>query len=222
MDRPPSNRVSHPFKGLDQLHAPDSSSMVPIEARHRALARIPLHDGVPVDIRQLFDTARNLALYAHYAYRFHQPAELIAYSALEMALRAKVALERPARCNGTIPRGLAKLLRTAEQEGWLREEGFTLRQARARTRAGSKRNIEAIKQMECEGLTELYLPPVTEEEIAAELDGISVVQVMREHIPKLRNDVAHGSPYLNSSSVGMLTDVADAINQLFPESAGDN
>ena len=66
-----------------------------LEEMHQLLDDIVLNDEVPDDVYQLFETAKNLSLYSWFMYRFHQVAELMSYTALEMALRHRYLLEHP-------------------------------------------------------------------------------------------------------------------------------
>ncbi len=92
------NELQDPLKPLDRIYEPDErqiSFTASLEDRHAALEEITLSDAAPLDVRQLFETAKNLSLYSWFVYRFHQVSELISFSALEMALRERYLLENP-------------------------------------------------------------------------------------------------------------------------------
>ncbi len=90
-------RASDPLKPLDKILSQDRDFFPQtIEQRHATISEITVHEGVPLKVQQVFETARNLSLYAFYAYRFHQVAELMAYIAFEMALSQRVQQETPA------------------------------------------------------------------------------------------------------------------------------
>ena len=61
-----------------------------LEEHHANISRVILSDAVPEDVRQHMETAKNLALYSWYVYRFIPVAELQAYTALEWALRIRL------------------------------------------------------------------------------------------------------------------------------------
>lgn len=64
------------------------------DSLHADLNVIAIHDGVPLHVRQLFETAKNLSLYSWFVYRFHPIAQLIGHSSLEQALKERVARDR--------------------------------------------------------------------------------------------------------------------------------
>ena len=74
-----SEDVEDPLKSLNEICSPDPRQKHftgSLSDRHHILSEINLHLGVPVDVRQLFETAKNLCLYTWFVYRFHQVAEL--------------------------------------------------------------------------------------------------------------------------------------------------
>src|SRR6266446_1007194 len=75
-----------------------------VEDFHRAAESIELHDGVPEEIRNHFQTARNLIIYSWFYYPFNITAELCAYTSVEYALRLRI---------GDRKTPFAKLLETA-------------------------------------------------------------------------------------------------------------
>jgi hypothetical protein len=87
-----TEEVPDPLKALSEVYAPDARQahfVGTLADAHAILTQITLHTGVPVNVRQLFETAKNVSLYSWFVYRFHQVAESVAYSALEMALRER-------------------------------------------------------------------------------------------------------------------------------------
>lgn len=87
---------------------------------HDLVQPIELGSGVPLEIRQQFDLARNAFVYSWFTYDLATLAEQQAYAVLEMALR------RRAETQTNLPkrRGLAALLKVATERGWLRHEEF--------------------------------------------------------------------------------------------------
>ena len=53
---------------------------------------IKLHEGVPEDIRNHFETARNLLVYSWFYYPFNVVAQLHAFASAEYALRTKASV----------------------------------------------------------------------------------------------------------------------------------
>jgi hypothetical protein len=91
---------------------------------HNMVASVLLDAGVPSAIREQFDIARNAFVYSWFVYEFATLAEQQCYATLEMALRHR--LDPGALPNTSRSPGLAKLLKTATDEGWLRREDFLM------------------------------------------------------------------------------------------------
>lgn len=120
-----SEKVQDPLKPLDEICEPDMRQKFfrgdGLDRNHAELSGIVLSKKVPVDVRQLFETGKNLSLYSWFVYRFHQVSELVAYSALEMALRLRYEKE-----SGKTARvSLKKLLEYAQKENWINNEEFS-------------------------------------------------------------------------------------------------
>lgn len=90
------------LRNVDQLSLPDvrmrhfsvqesdTVRALTQDDRHAAISTLSLGATVPEEIRTLFDTARNVYLYAWFVYRFHVVAEQYA---LTSQLRAPLSLE---------------------------------------------------------------------------------------------------------------------------------
>src|SRR6266849_1187329 len=76
------------FTALDANH-PGFFRKRTLEDFHRAAESIRLHEGVPEEIRNHFQTARNLIIYSWFYYPFNVTAQLCAYTSAEFALRAR-------------------------------------------------------------------------------------------------------------------------------------
>lgn len=87
---------------------------------YSSVERQTLHDGVPEDVQDHFLTARHLALYSWFVYRFAPVAQLQAFASLEFALRARFAQE-----TGRRPPGLGKLLDNAITAGLIIADRFS-------------------------------------------------------------------------------------------------
>jgi len=86
--------IDDPLKSLVEVMHPDprrSNIVGTLQDEHDDLASIRLNDGVPLVVAQLFETAKNVSLYSWFVYRFHPVSELVAFSALELALNLRKA-----------------------------------------------------------------------------------------------------------------------------------
>lgn len=195
----PLDEVAKPDERWANFGYPDpvDFSFRPIELseRHTAIAAISLTPCVPEHIREHFETAKNLLLYAWFVYRFIPVAELHAYSTVEMALKDRATQE------SLRARTLRPLLKIAIERGWIVDEAFS----------NVRREREAMER-EWEWRHQLGLVPTPEEN-----DSQRYCKMLLDSMPYLRNDLAHGSKTLHPGGVGTLAICADLINQLFKE-----
>lgn len=204
--------VEDPLKPPDQVDQPDERSASFLKAladRHAELAAIRLLEGVPTDVAQLFETAKNVSLYSWYVYRFHQVAEAVAFQALEAGLRMRCHEDRTYKGGGK----LSSYLRHAEASGWLGNRDFDVVRRQAVARAQIRAVIGQIQQMQGAGPTPV-LPP-TEEDIERELTEMTYVKNLINAIPTHRNELAHGSGMLMPNSARTLRLVAELLNAVF-------
>jgi hypothetical protein len=207
------NEIEDPLKAFAEIHEPDPRQvnfLGDLSDNHAMLSSIVLHDEVPANVRQLFETAKNVSLYSWFVYRFHQVAEGVAYSALEMALRERGGFVEWAGPNAPTAPGLKDLLRTARSENWLRSEEFSSARRMAIEQARADRVLLGIESGE-----DFEINDPTEEEICAAMSKIDYIEFLIEHAPMMRNRLAHGSSMLSPRSPITLSIVAEAINQLF-------
>ncbi|PTQ90481.1 hypothetical protein [Agitococcus lubricus] len=211
-----SNRIDYPFKSVEKIFEQDAPLSNSIALYHAQLDSLKLHEGVPAPIRQLFETAKNISLYAFYAYRLHQPAELVAYSAFEMALRERAKNESPELfTEKTVPM-FKKLCDLAISKSWFQPESFLHLENRAYRHARQAKELDLIKRMEAEGLSEAELDEPTDEDVLNALKEFKdFASPLLESFRHLRNNLAHGSSMLMPSSIRTLRVLAEAINQLF-------
>lgn len=83
---------------------------------YESVSAISLHDGVPEEIRSHFTQARNLAVYAWFHYQFNVTAQLMGFVSVEYALKLKTGKSRA---------NFTALIKTAIEEGWISDDGFT-------------------------------------------------------------------------------------------------
>jgi len=187
------------LKPFDELLEPDSRQKhfavvnrmtgevrsVTLRDRYQSIEQIMLTKDVPDEIREHFDTARNLLVYSWFVYRFNQVAELHAFSSLEFALKTKF---------GDSPKGLKKLLEEAVGLGLITDSGFryfrpVADEVMPDDEAGSGNPDAKDVQVYCKTLIDT--------------------------LPFMRNELAHGSQMLHPNGLTTLEIVADFINQLF-------
>lgn len=204
------------LKTLDQVLTVDPrNDHVELEDWHARIDEIKLTGSTPITVRQLFENAKNISLYSYFAYRLHQSAEAVAYSALEQALKLKYEQEKENLTLKREPRSLAALMDIALELGWITDEGY----GSSRNLAASRVQMRLINKRIDEGAFEegdsLPVPEPTEEEIVAEMRSMDVAKKRLHAGRHVRNFLAHGDHGLSATSIGTLANVAEEINQLF-------
>jgi hypothetical protein len=86
------------------------------EHLHATVSAITVHDGVPEDIKNQFNVARNLALYSYYCYSFAPLLQGATFTVLEFALKLKEGSSKKI--------AFAHLLEMAVRKGWIQDRGF--------------------------------------------------------------------------------------------------
>lgn len=205
------NDVQDSLKSFTDIHNPDKRSVFRIEDVHFVLNQITLIEAVPAEVRQLFETAKNLSLYSWFVYRFHQPSELISFSALEMALRIRFKRENPEKRAPT----LGGLLRHASSHKWVENNRFPNRFENAFRNAEHRKFIELIQSEALRNGEEVPVPAPTESDIQKALEELDEVGGILKSVHKLRNDLAHGSDTLHPGSFITLRRTSELINQTF-------
>lgn len=211
--------ILDPLKSLDQICEPDSRQKyfyAGLQDYHSELSGIVLNSNVPVDVHQLFETAKNLSLYSWFVYRFHQVAELVAFSALEMALRERFLAENHESQEQKKYLGLSNLLQHAKSVQWITNDGFPSLYVRAKHLAEYKKSIEIIKNHDFENKPTTAIEEPSEKEILSALKDLDMVDAITSNANKIRNDLAHGSNTLHSHSISTLVITAEVINQIYP------
>ena len=208
--------IQDPLKPFNEICSPNGSSKIfiaTLEDNHAALSDIKLIEDVPIDVRQLFETAKNLSLYSWFAYRFHQVAELIAYAALEMALKERFKRENPNKN----PPMLAGLLKHAQNHQWVKNEDFPDLIRLAHHNARQKKINEIIQSGVLNEQEEIPVEEPSEEDVQQVLDSMDRFSGIVNSAAKLRNDLAHGSKTLHPNSISTLSTTAHVINAVFKE-----
>lgn len=216
MARP--DELQDPLKPLDRIFSSDprhSGSLSALEKLHGSLEGVRVHTGVPLHVRQLFETAKNLSLYSWFAFRFHPVAKLIAYASLERALRERAAREDAVHVD-KVRDTLRPLMTRAVESGWLKSERFELVRRTARVQLRDEQTLRMIQSGEI-GEEGVELPDVAEAEVLGRAAQMDYVIRIAESIPYIRNHIAHGGTLLDPGSIATLRVIAEAINQLFEE-----
>jgi hypothetical protein len=208
--------VDDPLKSVDCITQPDPrhlGSLHTLELSHANLNEIRLHAGVPKNVRQLFETAKNLSLYSWFVYRFHPIAQLIGYASLERALKERVAHERGVESD-TVRETLRPLMEIAASKGWLKAEGFDSVRRAAHVQLQDEQTFKMIQSDEI-GEEPVESPDIEVAEILSRAAQLDYVVRIAESMPYVRNHLAHGGPALHGGSAVSLKIIAEAINQLF-------
>jgi hypothetical protein len=181
-----------------------------IEESRAQLASFEIEPTVPPDIRQMLDTARNLSLYATFVHRFHPVARLVAYGALEAALREKLRRVHSLKTRPSRP-SLKRLLDMALQERWITAGTFEGNVWAAYHRVKVRRTEAAIAGG---GIVDGIAPAVAPEDIDRELAASDFARLWAHAARDLRNRHAHGELPVAYDSEGPLRMVVEAVNAL--------
>lgn len=215
---PQSALVPDPRSSSTSVFRQDGSfSPLTLDDCHDAIREFVLNESVPYDVRIHFETAKNLYLYAWFAYRFYPVAEQQALVSLEFGLRERLALSYPYKCGPAskwFP-SLAKMLETARKDGLISNAGMRATERWALRRARDRVSYEAHRRLIESGA----------EFIEYDRDGAvpepqdycdDALTIFVETLPEIRNAYVHGSSMLHSSVIGTFEIVTDLMNQLFP------
>lgn len=199
----------------------DSSNQLPrsvtIQDQYDCISYFILNTNVPENIAIHFETAKNLYLYAWHVYRFYPVAEQQAFGTLEYALRTRLPeyVERFKKVKCGREPTLHSLLKHAKETQILKNDLFPSKDRWATQIAKDRFCEQMYAKAREQGLTEFeyddsHVIP-TEEDLNQ--DWLSnFIKV----IPKIRNDLAHGSSSLRHSVVHTFDVVSSMINQLYP------
>lgn len=198
------------------IRADGTVSMVTLEERHAAVSRFELTLAVPLDIRVHFETARNLYLYAWFVYRFYPVAEQQALVTLEFALRERLAPLFPDQFGPSAKRSpsLRTLIEKARKEKLITNADLRANERLARDRAHHRVSMQAIREMQARGLSEMVFDDSAIEPLPEDYAHDSL-EIFGETLPFFRNTYAHGSAMLHSTVLGTFEIVTDLVNQLY-------
>jgi hypothetical protein len=157
------------------------------------VSAIVLHDGVPEEVRNHFQTTRHLCIYSWFVYSFMVVAEFHAFATLELALRKRLP---PDSFKASRPPTLRKLLQIAIAENWLCDAALGKWNPRRRQADGE---IGTADEMP---------------------DAHEYLTILSEALPVVRNAIAHGTHMLWPTRYHSLGLVAAAINALYEQPVG--
>lgn len=203
------------LKSLDQVSIVDPrNNHIELADWHAAISEITLVEKTPTEVKQLFENAKNVALYTYFAYRLHQPAELIGYSALEKALKIKFEREKSRINIQRSPSRLIDYMDIALEHKWITNHGYESARPIAEARVRHRKIFELIESSADHGES-IPVPEPEEPDILSELESMDIAQSMLHSARHIRNFLAHGDGGLAPSSIGTLRKIAEEINQLF-------
>tara|TARA_B100002003_G_C14131931_1_gene544376 strand:+ start:744 stop:1517 length:774 start_codon:yes stop_codon:yes gene_type:complete len=204
------------LKAIDQVLVVDLRNKdIDLTEWHSSIADIMLVDAAPIEVKQLFENAKNVALYTYFAYRLHQSAEAIGYTALEKALKLKYELEKENILIGKSPKTLEDYMNVALNQGWIKSERYNSLRHLASSRVQQKRFIELIKSGTLRNQEPTPIPDAEEHEIIAEMRDMDIAERVLHAGRRVRNFLAHGDGGLSPSAIGTLEKIAEEINQLY-------
>jgi len=213
----PITRVCDPDPrniGYDILDEEGARSFV-LEDHLEAISRYSLKSLVPEKINIQFETAKNIYLYAWYVYRFFPVSESQALSCLELALRERYKDELPKKYwNRKYDPSLRPLLSYAIDRDFIKNEGFEIWHQRAEMRASQRFQDEKIEEMGAKGLSEIEIDESQIEVTDADRNW-DYIEILKENLPKIRNNYAHGSTILHNQVLVTFQVVSEIINQIY-------
>jgi len=191
-----------------------TSRPIELADHHEQISGYALHAGVPQEIVDQFETARNVYLFAWFVYRFYPVAEHHSLACLELALRKRLEEEiRTGKFKEKRPM-LRALLKYAVEQGLVKNEGFATWRNRGAINSRHRVEMEKIREMSEKNLTEMAWDEsdvqVTEEDLSWDY-----VNMLVNTLPKLRNESAHGSTNLHDQALWIIQIVCEIINQVY-------
>ncbi len=209
-------RPEDSLKPLDQISTADPRNKhINIANWHADIANITLIESTPNEVKQLFENAKNIALYTYFSYRLHQAAETIGFSALEKALKMKYEQEKDTIAVQHPPARLMDYMNITLEQGWIANEGYESARPLAEGRVWHKNIVNLIGSGQLDNGESIPIPEPKEHEITAELRVLDIAKKRLHSGRHIRNYLAHGDGGLLPSSMSTLEGIAEEINQLF-------
>jgi hypothetical protein len=180
------------FVDMDTLKPPT------LEEHHKQIAGITLNANVPEEVRSYFATVQNVCLYAWFAYDFYAVANLLCYTAIELALRQRMPVARKDA------RSLQNLVEKAVSQGLLKDKGFSHVR---RIRMNLARDLRFYRSLGGGKVSRSAIPK------------INYAKTLLKTLAPVRNSLAHPRLHailMPTEALSELQLTAEIINQLFP------
>ena len=207
------------LKPLELLGTPDPRSGMTlrtkkIESMHRHISQFNLNDEVPIDVRIMFDTARNLYVYSWHIYRFTNIAEYQLFICLEFGLRELLLEELPKKYkNRHGDTSIEKLLRYIVDFGYLESKDFKRYEDRVKRNSEVRFKRAKRDEMDKEELKEISYN--LSDAFISEEDHFDFLNPLIDYIKYFRNEYAHGSTMLFGNITSTFEDVSEILNAVY-------
>ncbi|KFZ36724.1 hypothetical protein HR45_14815 [Shewanella mangrovi] len=180
------------LKPLEEIFSVDPRNKhYDIKEWHLKLSEISLNANTPIEVKQLFENAKNIALFTYFSYRLHQSAETIAYSALEQALKMKFEQERGNINFEKKPRRLEHYMNIALEQGWITDEGYESSRNIAISRVEHRKISELMKSESLKEGVEIPVPEPSEIEVLEEMKSMRIAERHLHTGRHIRNSLVH-------------------------------
>ncbi|MBW1802350.1 MAG: hypothetical protein JRJ85_16680 [Deltaproteobacteria bacterium] len=219
------------LKPLASVHQPDprteafivmdettgASRSISIADQHSVISGFRLNAKVPSDIVVQYETAKNIYLYAWFVYRFYPVAEHQALTCLEYALKKKFEKDMIAEGWDKHYRPtLRPLLSFARGKGHIKNEDFKAWHDAIKRRAIGRFHHEIIEKMKNKDIYEMIVDD-SEVEFTEEDKDLDYIGPLLDHLPRIRNEYAHGSDMLYKGVSKSFQVVMEIINKIYPD-----
>lgn len=187
------------LKPLSEILEPDkrmASFGWMLETDHKRLSDIKLSETIPEDIRNYFETVKNICLYGRFVYAFYGVAESLTYPLLELGLQKRLGTGKHGRKNS-----FRILLHRAIESGLIKDDGFS----HARRMREHQAQLQEMWQVEGSP-------------VLAPSERDSYIKTLASVLPNFRNRFAHPSQQaivLPQEALFSIRFAAEFINQLY-------
>jgi hypothetical protein len=218
----------------EELRTPESSLLpdarsvmnsISPEYLCNSVKQYELAEYVPENIRQQYDTARNLYIYGYHVYRFYVVADKQLYSTLEFAIREcvgkdklwlylKLKRKEQKGKKGNYSLGLRLYLGYLIENKLIQNEDFPQWHHRRTQHAEHQYMLDISKKMDEENLNSYSFDPDEIDLDAYHFDW-DLTKVLCETIPALRNGLVHGSSSLYPGIIRHFEQTSIIINNMY-------
>lgn len=163
------------------------------DERYKLVESVAINSAVPEHVQRLIVTSKNLIIHSCLYYPFNITEVQTAFSALELAIRLRAENEGLK----IVFKGLRGAMEFAVRSSWVSDNGIPI--------PPPPKTFHLTSDGEIEEIDAPILRPY--------------VEVLAEFMPKIRNELAHGSGYLHSGGASKVLMINHLINQIFPDIA---